>query len=186
MNKLKIKLKMLIVYMIILIGIITYVIGRVVIETKESVTYKTIGDDSFNSTDDFRNTTFPEEFDTFSDKSQLSNKDATDPFKEMKFSNEDDFDSNKDNVDWDDDDDNDDFNYKSEINDVIFGNSNQHHKVFKNISSTRQKHNNTLNAQLKLEKQKFTNDSNTTPSPNETTTMENGSLTTTTVPMTPK
>ncbi|VDO95207.1 unnamed protein product [Schistosoma margrebowiei] len=113
----KIKIKIIFKCIIILLKISFYLSRRTVIE-RSRVVYDSYGDDSSNSTDDYNNVTFPQEFDAFYGKSYFSYEDAKDPFNETNVTNDYYFDNKSRDI-YSDDNGwyNYDFNDQSNVND---------------------------------------------------------------------
>ncbi|CAH8553577.1 unnamed protein product [Schistosoma curassoni] len=168
MNMLKIKIKIIFECIIILLKISFYLSRRTVIESRSSVVYDSYGDDSSNSTDDYNNATFPQEFDAFSGKSYFSYEDTKDPLNEANVTNDYYFD-NKSREIYSDDNGwyNYDFNDESNVSDGndIFGEKNENDRYYDSDYYSGRDRDESWHEQYELERQQTNETNYTTHSP---------------------
>ncbi|CAH8540913.1 unnamed protein product [Schistosoma intercalatum] len=139
-----------------------------IIESKSSVVYDSYGDDSSNSTDDYNNATFPQEFDAFSGKSYFSYEDTKDPFNEVNVTNDYYFD-NKSREIYSDDNGwyNYDFNDESNVSDGndIFDEKNENDRYYDSDYYSGRDRDEIWHEQYELERQQTNETNYTTHSP---------------------
>uniref|UniRef100_A0A5K4FA84 Uncharacterized protein n=1 Tax=Schistosoma mansoni TaxID=6183 RepID=A0A5K4FA84_SCHMA len=182
--------KLVFICLIILLKISFYLSHRTVVETESSFVYKSYGDDSYNSTDDFNNETFPSDFDAFPGNSYFSYEDTKDPFKEENITN--DYYSYDDkrheiesegngwyNYDFNDE------SYMNDKNDSIFDGPDENDKYYGIDYYPRRDRNEIFRRKYRSKRQITTEASYTTQSfSTDTEDKENQTTTAATVPMT--